>query len=114
MKNTVVLEGNKLYTHEKDGFQVVDYPTHYEEFTCKRVDINQQNKETCDFTSSYPSIALVLKGKGLLSVKNKEDKEYAHHELKEGESFLLLPDSVVKFANQEGEVSVCITTSQTL
>jgi len=115
MKNTVVLEGDKLYTHEKDGFQVVEYPTRYEEFTCRRVEINQPNKETSEFTYSYPSIALVLKGKGLISVKHKEDQEYVNHEFKEGESFLLLPESVVKFASQEaGEVALCITTSQSL
>jgi mannose-6-phosphate isomerase class I len=115
MKNTIVLQGDKLYNHEKDGFEVIEYPTRYEEFTCKRVEIKQPNKETCDLVYSYPSIGLVLKGKGLLSVKNEEDKDYITHEFKEGESFLFLPDSVIKItSSQEGEVSVCLTTSQSL
>ncbi len=114
MKNTVVLQGDKLYTHEKDGYEIVDYPTRYEEFTCKRVEIKQENKETCELAYSYPSIALVLKGKGSFSVKHKEDKDFVTHEFKEGESFLFLPDSIIKFTSRDNELSVCLTTSQSL
>jgi len=114
MKNTVVLQGDELATHEKDGFEIVEYPTRYEEFTCKRVEIKQANKETCELAYSYPSVGLVLKGKGLLSVKNKEDKDFVTHECKEGESFLFLPDSIIKFTSHDNELSVCITTSQAL
>jgi len=112
MGNTVILKGDHIHTHEKDGFELLKYPTPYEEFYCLKVEIKEKDKETNQLSFPGPSIALVLKGKGNVLIKAEEDKDYIKCPIKQGESFYFLPESQIKFCTEEEEVVVYITTTQ--
>ena len=112
MKKTVVLKGDEIYSHEKDGFELLKYPTPYEEFYCVKIEIKGKDKETSQLLFPCPTIAIVLKGKASLLVKSQEEKEYISHPIKQGESFYLLPESRIKFCAEEEEVIVYMATSQ--
>lgn len=114
MKNTSVMTGEKQANHNTDGYAVTKYPTIYEEFVCYKVEINQREKETNPFIYSYPSIALVLKGKGTVSVKSVSESDYRCHQVNEGESVFFLPDSQIKFTSSDDEFVVYLSTSQSL
>jgi len=114
MKNTTVISGEQLSTHKKDGFEVTKYPTAYEEFVCFKVEIKQKETETSPFVYPYPSIALVLKGKGTVSVKAINEHEYQSHQVNEGESIFVLPDSHIKFSSNDDEFVAYLSTSQSL
>lgn len=114
MKNTTVMTGENLANHRTDGYAITKYPTIYEEFVCYKVEINQKDKETSPFIYCYPSIALVLKGKGIVSVKSVTEGEYTSHQVNEGESVFILPDSHIKFTSSDDEFVVYLSTSQSL
>jgi len=113
MTYPTIHKGERLYTHDKDGFEAVKYPTSYEEFCCYKVEVGK-HKETSDFTYQHPSIAIALKGEGTVLVKAKNDSEYKSHKIKEGESLFFLPDTDIKFSTDSEDLVVYISTSQSL
>lgn len=103
-----------MFSHEKDGYEVVKYPTPYEEFTCVKIGIRQQEKETNSFNYNYPSICIVVQGEGSVAVKSETDENFVVQKVKEGESLFFLPKRNIKFKSLSDNFVVFLSTSQSL
>ncbi len=112
MKNTNVSQGILTHNCEKNGFEVISYPTQYEEFSCCKIQIKEKGKETSELSYLSPSIGIVLKGKGTVSVQSTETKEPQLYSIKEGNSFYLLPETKIKYKSEDDELIVYVSTSQ--
>lgn len=114
MADKEIMTGDKIATYEKHGFSLLKYPTPYTEFTCYSLSLRGDGDKSCEFNFSTPSIGIVIKGDGVVSIKKSKDKESESCNIREGQSFLFVPDTYYLFKSLEGGLHVYICTSQSL
>jgi mannose-6-phosphate isomerase class I len=109
-----ILTGDKLATFDEQGYSLLKYPTPYTEFTCYSLEMRTNLEKNPEFNFKYPSIALVIKGDGSVSMKKSKDKDSESFNIREGQSFLFVPGTYYLFNTLEGGLHVYICTSQSL
>lgn len=109
-----VMTGDKLACFEKQGYSLLQYPTPYNEFTCYSLELRSNGDKSCEFSFNSPSIALVIKGEGLVSIRKSKEKDEESFNIGEGQSFLFVPDTYYLFKSLDRGLHVYICTSQSL